>query len=161
MTLLKRDVWKSRAEVDGKKVAVLNVRIKTSKTAKSRSQPVIIQLFGNGTKMCPIIAAEKYMKANKKGRRNKPFFREASGKNLSLRKFNDCLRMVLEEKIPYGAVTAHSFRAGLATWMASQGSTTEEIQAAGRWTSSAWEVYVKGQSLTRVQLARRLAGGLK
>ena len=90
----------------------------------------------------------------------RPFFREESGKGLSLRKFNDYLRMVLEEKLPYSLVTAHSFRQGLATWMAEQGSTTEEIKAAGRWTSTAWEVYVRGPRITRVKLARRLAGGI-
>ena len=64
--------------------------------------------------------------------------------------------MVLEEKLPYSLVTAHSFRQGLATWMAEQGSTTEEIQSAGRWTSSAYELYVRGPRLTRVKLAQRL-----
>ena len=71
VTLLKRDVWKSSMELNGKTTKVINVRLKTSKTAKSRSQAEIIQLFETGGKMCPIAAVEKYMAANKKGKRNR------------------------------------------------------------------------------------------
>ena len=110
MTLLKRDVWKSQIEVEGKKVKVLNVRVKCSKTSKAGSRAEIVQVFETGGRFCPVAAAEKYMELNRKGRRDLPFFRDETGKNLSLRRFNDYLRMVLEEKIPYGIVTAHSFR---------------------------------------------------
>ena len=58
-------------EVNGKHTKVLNVRLKTSKTAKSRAQGEVIQLFETGGKMCPIAAVEKYMTANRKGKRNK------------------------------------------------------------------------------------------
>ena len=71
VTLLKRDVWKSTMELNGKTTGVLNVRLKTSKTAKSRSQGEVIQLYETGGRMCPIAAVEKYMAANKKGKRNK------------------------------------------------------------------------------------------
>ena len=71
VTLLKRDVWKSSMELNGKTTKVLNVRLKTSKTAKSRSQGEVIQLYETRGRMCPIAAVEKYMAANKKGKRNK------------------------------------------------------------------------------------------
>ena len=71
MTLLKRDVWKSTMRVNGKDIKVLNVRLKTSKTAKTRSQESVIQLFENGGKMCPLAAIGKYMAANKKGKRDR------------------------------------------------------------------------------------------
>ena len=66
VTLLKRDVWKSTMEVNGKHTKVLNVRLKTSKTAKSRAQGEVIQLFETAA-----AAVEKYMTANRKGKRKK------------------------------------------------------------------------------------------
>ena len=159
-TLLKRDVWKSRTRVNGEEVQVLNIRLKSSKTSRAGNRGEIVQVYETGGKYCPVAAANKYIELNKKGKRDLPFFREESGKGMSLRRFNDYLRMTLEEKIPYGIVTAHSFRQGLVTWMAERGATTEEIMAAGRWNSSAWETYVRRPKLTRVRLARTLTEGV-
>ena len=157
---MKRDVWKSQLEVEGKMVKVLNVRLKSSKTSTAGNRGEVVQVFETGGKFCPVAACERYMKLNKKGKRDLPFFREESGKGMSKNRFNDYMRMVLEEKIPYGIITTHSFRQGLVTLMAERGASTEEIMSAGRWCSRAWEVYVKRPKITRVRLARDLTKGV-
>ena len=146
--------------MEGKTVQVLNVRLKSSKTSKAGNRGEIVQVYETGGRYCPLAAVSKYMELNKKGKRDMPFFREESGKGLSLRRFNDYLRLVLEEKISYGIITCHSFRQGLVTLMAERGATTEEIMVAGRWNSAAWETYVKRPKLTRVRLAKTLVAGV-
>ena len=44
--------------------------------------------------------------------------------------------------------------------MAEQGASTEEIMAAGRWSSSSWETYVRRPKITRVRIARELTKGV-
>lgn len=41
-----------------------------------------------------------------------------------------------------------SFRAGGATYLASQGVPLDEIKLLGRWSSKAWRVYIRGQGRT-------------
>ena len=97
-------------EVDGKKIDVLNVKLKSTKTSKAGSRGEVVQIFANGTNFCAVREMKKYLDANKKAARAKPLFREENGWALSLRKFNEEIRSVLEDKIDYGPVTAHSFR---------------------------------------------------
>ncbi len=111
-TLLKRDVWRSTVNTDGGPVETINVRIKSSKTSTVGNRGEVVQVFANGTKFCPVGAIKAYMALNKKGARGKPFFREDNGWGMSLKRFNDYLRKVLEDKIEYNVVTAHSFRSG-------------------------------------------------
>ena len=44
-------------------------------------------------------------------------------------------------------ITPHSFRIGAATFAATQGYTAQQIQAMGRWKSSAFQRYVRVSSI--------------
>ena len=48
---------------------------------------------------------------------------------------------LLKEESP--KITAQDFRPGLATILAQQGATPEELKALGRWTSKAYKVYIR------------------
>ena len=109
-TLLRRDVWRSTVTVEGKKVDTINVRIKSSKTSRAGARGEVVQIFANGTKFCAVGEMKKYLDGTRKASRAKPLFREENGWSLSLRKFNEEIRSVLEDKIDYGPITAHSFR---------------------------------------------------
>lgn len=52
-------------------------------------------------------------------------------------------------------LTGHSFRAGGATYLASIGVREEDIKRMGRWTSDAWQIYVREHPTIIAELQRR------
>ena len=71
-------------------------------------------------------------------------------------RMNESLKRLLRPYIEYGSVSGHSFRAGMATMMGLSGFTDEEIQARGRWSSSAFLRYIKLGRVTKARWADRL-----
>lgn len=57
----------------------------------------------------------------------------------------------------YGHVSSHSFRSGIATLMGQLGYSDEQIKAIGRWSSKAFEEYLKMPRTKRLAMARHLA----
>ena len=57
-----------------------------------------------------------------------------------------------------GSLTSHSFRTGLASMMGNLGFGDQDIQAMGRWSSSAFETYLRLPRTRRAEMARRMAG---
>jgi hypothetical protein len=67
--------------------------------------------------------------------------------------------MYTDKKI--GKFTTHSFRIGLASELARLGCTDEEIKEAGRWSSRAFESYIKLKRTKRgnaAQIIKKLTG---
>lgn len=81
-----------------------------------------------------------------------------SGNAYRHQRFNLDLKRMLQPLINYGSVSSHSFRSGLATLMGVAGFEDSEIQACGRWSSSAFLRYIKLGRLTRARWADKLAG---
>ena len=71
-------------------------------------------------------------------------------------RFNESLKKLLQSHINYGSITGHSFRAGMASLMGLAGFKDEEIQARGRWSSSAFLRYIKLGRITRARWADKL-----
>ena len=80
-----------------------------------------------------------------------------SGQAYRHSRFNDDLKKLLGPYIKYGKVMGHSFRAGLASLMASKGFKEEEIRGIGRWSSEAWLKYVKSGRVVRCRFSDKLA----
>ena len=124
-TLLLKDVTKAKVKVNGENINCLKVLLKHPKEERL-SAGVIIDIFeakGEGDWMCPVKAWDNWTKD--KGfvpSATKPAIRLASGENYTGAQFNADLRRVLKDKVDYekGAVTPHSFRAGLATFMSQE-----------------------------------------
>jgi hypothetical protein len=55
-----------------------------------------------------------------------------------------------------GKFTTHSFRIGLATELSLMGCSDEEIKEAGRWSSRAFERYVKLKRTKRANVAQTI-----
>ena len=55
-----------------------------------------------------------------------------------------------------GVIRPHSFRSGMATEMALRGFTDEEIQSQGRWSSRAFESYIKKDRLKRLKFTEKI-----
>ena len=72
-------------------------------------------------------------------------------------KLNVDLKRLLSPYIPYGKITGHSFRAGLASLLGARGFSEDTKKTVGRWSSAAFKIYVKMTRITRVSVAQSLA----
>jgi hypothetical protein len=55
-----------------------------------------------------------------------------------------------------GHFSGHSFRIGLASMLANLGLPDEELQAAGRWSSRAFEIYMRLKRTKRTAVATKI-----
>ena len=68
------------------------------------------------------------------------------------------LKKCLSGHIRYedGYITSHSFRAGIASLMGTLGYSDTQIKAIGRWSSAAFENYIKLPRTKRAEMARKI-----
>ena len=89
-----------------------------------------------------------------------PAFRDEVGYAFRMGRFNGILKKLLKNHVEYGRITMHSFRCGLASLLAENGFSDEDIRAIGRWDSAAFLVYVQKPRLTRCRVAKKLGGSI-
>ena len=157
---VKKRTWR-RGETDK---SCLEVYLAHPKEARL-SQGVKVDVFsieGDEAWACPVRAFDAYMRTKCQGGENIPLIRSKDGLNYAGYEFNRDLKRLLEGIVDYkeGAVTSHSFRAGLATWMARAGYSDEEIMLTGRWKSQAFLHYVKTPRTARAAQAEELIARL-
>ena len=157
--LLKKDVWVTRKLIKGRLTKILHVRLKSSKESRDTFRGVVVEVFEHfGADLCPVVAWEKYRDFVGRSNPEAPAFRVSSGNGYRHSRFNSELKTILAPTLKgYGRITAHSFRAGLATLLATAGFDDEVIKAIGRWSSSAFMTYIKLHRVTRVAVAQKLA----
>ena len=158
-TMLESAIKVSKAVVRGRKVSTLEVYLAHPKEERL-SAGVKMDLFATGDFMCPVKAfldwkREKVVKLSP----GKPLFRLADGRNYTGAQFNKDLKVLLEGIVDYSKapITSHSFRRGLATFMAKSGYSDEDIMKVGRWHSDAFKCYIKTPREIRGKLAAELA----
>jgi len=156
-TLLGQDAKIQHCLIDGRQTKCIEIRVKNPKESKAGSI-AIIDVFETGGQTCPVKAFEKWEKQHVKVA-NKPLFSEKE-KPLTGRELNKMLKELLGDLVDYrkGSITAHSFRSGLASLMAEKGMSDEDIQIAGRWSSRAFERYIKLPRTARARTAIKLRG---
>ena len=158
-TMTVGDVKVTMAKVDGKKVVTLKIHLKHPKEERL-SAGVTIDVFETGDFMCPIDAFKKWERdARVSLDKSKPLFRLVGGENYTGLVFNRDLRALLSGVVDYekAPITAHSFRRGLATFMAKNGYSDAQIMRIGRWHSRAFENYIVTPREVRAKLAEELA----
>ena len=157
--LLKRDVWVTRKLIKGRLTKILHVRLKSSKESRDMFRGVVVEVFEHyGAELCPVAAWERYRDFVGRSNPDAPAFRVRTGNGYRHSRFNNELKAILAPTLRgYGRITAHSFRAGLATLLATAGFDDEVIKAIGRWSSSAFMTYIKLHRVTRVAVAQKLA----
>jgi hypothetical protein len=155
-TLLTEDirVIKEGTELGSK---VLEVKLKCPKESKA-GKTVIVELFETGGTLCPVKAFERWQLKNK-NQEGLPAFRDRTGKPVTGTKMNIWLKTLLGKHVDQtkGKFTSHSFRIGLATTLGTLGFTTNDIKEAGRWSSNAYEVYMRLPRRRRQTVARLIA----
>lgn len=155
-TLLGGDARTQACTVEGLNTECIELRIKSPKESKTGSV-VIVDVFATGGQTCPVKAFKKWKK-HTDGDVDKPLFRGADGKPLTGAKLNRILRTLLASIVDYkkGCISTHSFRSGLASLMGEKGMTDDEIKTLGRWSSRAFENYIKMPRTARARTAMKL-----
>ena len=155
MDLLRREIWIDSRKVEGKTREFIVVNLKSPKEAKSNKEGIKVVVFSmtSAGDLCPVEAFRKYEKIYGKLQKNNAAFRLAeSGNCLRQDRFNKTLKSYFKKYSDYGRLTGHSFRAGLSSLLGEAGFSDEEIQALGRWSSTAFLNYVKSGRLHRMRI---------
>lgn len=157
-TLLNQDITLKNIAVNSDQTKILQICLKTEKTRRTRGH-TLIDIYESKGKLCPIRAYEKWTTLRGDAPNNLPAFRDDDGANFTGRRFNGFLRSFTETNLPdiEGSITSHSFRSGLATMLGTLGFSDEEIKATGRWSSKAFNAYLKLPRTQRAHMAREIA----
>ena len=131
-TLLGEDV----ARLENKEGGMLTVKLKCPKERKA-GDPTVVDVFEAGGSLCPVKAYDKWRR-NKTPPKKLPIFCHEDGTPLTCRKFNEYLKLLLGRHSNFagGAISAHSFRAGITTILGAKGFSEEEIKLVGRWSQA-------------------------
>ena len=142
----------------------MQILLKTQKKDRIGKNEVV-DVFGTNNFFCPIKAYKKYKKSTSKlsFSAQKPNFRTKDGKAYTGNMFNTDLKTLLSSVIDYttmGKISSHSFRIGITTMLGKLGFSDQDIMAIGRWSSSAFELYIRSPRSVRAKTAKRMAEAL-
>lgn len=156
-TLLGSDVTLKPLTVGTERVETLQIKLKSQKSDRV-GVDCIVDVYESKGEICPVKAFKKWKQCTTHYATDLPTFRLSSGKPLTGRRFNKYLKSLLKEHIDYkkGSISSHSFRAGIATIMGQLGYADQEIQALGRWSSRAFEAYLKLPRTKRITMAKAI-----
>ena len=137
--LLKKDITLCKPDASGKES--LAIKIKNGKT--NRGKPEIVTIYATHDVCCPVKAYKKLQIVNKDLPNDAPAFCSSKGKNLTCRRLNVILEMLTGDHFENGKISNHSFRAGLISYFARLGYSDLELKSIGRWSSRAYQQYIK------------------
>ena len=143
-TLLGRDVNLKTIKVAGKKVSILQVKIKSPKTDRVGAD-TIVDVYESGGPLCPLRAFSNWRAVAAHTIKSYLLFIDDQGLPLTGKRFNTILKDSWGKYLDYrvGKITSHSFRAGIASLPGVIGFSEGEIKAVGRWSSRAYLDYLK------------------
>ena len=128
--------------------SLLQIRVKMSKTDQFK-QGTSVFLAASHNELCPVAALLSYLVSRPPG--EGPLFQFTDGSPLTRPRFvTEFRKALMAAGVQAEAYTGHSFRIGAATTAAAKGVADNLIKALGRWTSEAYQIYIR---LPRDQLA--------
>lgn len=141
---------------------VIQVWLKWPKEEKHGAE-FTVEVFSDGSDQCPVRALRKWWSCGPVREDGLPAFRLHDGSALTGRWLNDTLRTLLDPHMDFkkGAITGHSFRAGVPTMMGAAGFADSEMRKVGRWSSRAFEFYAKVPRVSRRQVAQSIGELIK
>ena len=120
---------------------ILQVTLKTSKTDPFR-KGVKVYVGRTRSPICPVEAILAYMRD--RGLSSGPLFRLEDGHPLTRARFVAEVKQILTRAgVCSKGYSGHSFRSGAATTAAARGIEDAAIKMLGRWSSCAYQVYIK------------------
>ena len=132
----------------------MRVKIKGSKTDPFRKGAFIHIGLGKPP-LCAVHSMMTYLAS--RGNVPGPLFLFQNGRPLSRALLTDWLQQTLASANIPGNFSSHSFRIGAATVAARNGVPDHLIQALGRWSSSAYQLYIRTPSESLAALSTKLA----
>jgi hypothetical protein len=153
-TLLTENVTMSTDSQGGR---TIQVKLNCPKEQRN-GQAVIIDIFESGCSICPVKAFTRWT-AIQKPTTGMPLFRQPDGTPLTGKKLNTFLDILMgdEAEKGKGTISSHSFRIGIASELGTRGFEDEEVMVAGRWSSRAFESYMRTPRTKRASMARKIA----
>jgi len=132
----------------------IHVKLNCPKETKSAA-PTVVDVFQSDGEICPVKAFLTWSKLRPRNG-NEPLFRFDNGTPLTGTRMNRLIDQLLNPYVDksIGRFSAHSFRIGLASMLANAGLPDEELQAIGRWSSRAFEVYLKLKRTKRMSVGK-------
>jgi len=144
-------------EPDG---TVIQVRMKWPKEEKQGGEFTVEVFEKGGGANCPVRALKKWWATEPPREVVAPAFLRSDGSAFTGRKLNETLEELLKEHLRPGAkrLKTHSFKAAVPTMLGAAGFADKDIMAKGRWSSRAFECYVKLARTKRRAMAKVIAG---
>ena len=130
------------------------VHIKCSKTDPFRMGCDIYVGRGEGP-VCPIRALGNFLAL--RGSSEGPLFTFSDGRPLTLQQLSSTVPSILHAAGYTGSYSGHSFRIGAATTAAARGVPDHLIKTLGRWSSDAYQIYIRTPVSSIVHVSRQLA----
>jgi hypothetical protein len=151
--LLTRNV---KYSTDKNQKTTVHVTLKCPKESKQKNS-TIVDVFQNDGPLCPVAALKEWAAAATSVA-NLPYFRLDNGTPLTGAKLNSWLDKTIGKYTDksIGKFTTHSFRIGIASELAKAGCSDEEIKEAGRWSSRAFEAYIRLKRTKRSTVAKEI-----
>lgn len=127
--------------------------VKCSKTDPFR-QGCFIYIGKNSSSMCPVKAIIRYL--HLRGPGAGPLFTHRDGSPLTRRAVSASIQSILQTAGIPGHFSGHSFRIGAATTAAEKGVPNHMIKMLGRWSSDAYQRYIRTPVHAILQVSERL-----
>ena len=133
---------------------VLYIHIKGSKTDQFR-QGTVVALGSTGGDLCPVLAMLDYLA--RRGNYPGPVFMLADQQPLRRHRFVQEVQQALSTAGVQGTLfNGHSFRIGAATSANAAGVPETTIKLLGRWSSSAYQQYIRPSPQELAQVSKKL-----
>ena len=133
------------------------ITLKHSKT-DSFSEGVIVKIGCSGTPICAFCLTSQYLATHPSPLANSPLLLDSNLTVLRKSYFVATTKLILAASgYDPSHYSGHSFRAGSATSGASAGFSAWELKMLGRWSSNAYQIYLRNSDLV-TSFAHRLAG---
>jgi len=135
----------------------LSVKLKCPKERQA-GRPTVVDILEVGGPLCPIKAYKRW-ESREVHRRGEPMFHWPDGTPLTGRRFNVEVKRLLgsEATTAEGVISSHSFRSALPTILAEIGHSEDDLKRIGRWSSRAYNAYIKGPRTQRLAMAKKIA----
>ena len=130
------------------------VHIKCSKTDPFRVGCDIYVGRGNSL-VCPVLALGNFLAL--RGPSPGPLFCYADGRPLTRQQLSSTVQAILHSAGYSGSYSGHSFRIGAATTAAARGIPDHLIKTLGRWSSDAYQLYIRTPVGSLTQVSSELA----
>ena len=124
----------------------ITITFRSYKHSRGTTPTIVINATGTHS-TCPVVALQKYLHA--RGPSPGHLYTHQDSSTPTRSQFSTVLKTTATlSSLPAERYNTHSFRAGRATQMASDGLSDQVIRSAGRWKSTAYQRYIRPTDVT-------------